>query len=77
MTSKARIDKLIKFRISSPDDNATISLASWCLVTRVGSAPVMLVVHGTALTLGALWFLTHGRSLNDIPSDDKKIAEDR
>jgi len=38
---------------------------------------VMLVVHGTALTLGALWFLTHGRSLNDIPSDDKKIAEDR
>jgi predicted MFS family arabinose efflux permease len=41
-------------------------LASGWLVTRVGSAPVMLVVNGTALTLVALYFLINGRGLKDI-----------
>ena len=42
------------------------SLASGWLVTRVGSAPLMLVVNGTALTLVALYFLIHGPSLKDF-----------
>lgn len=42
------------------------SLASGWLVTRVGSAPVMLVVNGVALTLVALYFLIHGQALRDI-----------
>lgn len=41
-------------------------LASGWLVTRLGSAPLMLVVNGTTLTLVALCFLIHGRGLNDI-----------
>lgn len=41
-------------------------LASGWLVTRCGSAPVMLVVNGTALTLVALYFLIHGQGLEDI-----------
>jgi len=41
-------------------------LASGWLVTRVGSAPVMLVVNGTALTLVALYFLIHGQGLKGI-----------
>jgi predicted MFS family arabinose efflux permease len=41
-------------------------LASGWLVTRVGSAPAMLVVNGTALTLVALYFLMHGQGLQDI-----------
>jgi predicted MFS family arabinose efflux permease len=41
-------------------------LASGWLITRVGSAPVMLVVNGTALTLVALYFLIHGQGLQDI-----------
>jgi predicted MFS family arabinose efflux permease len=41
-------------------------LASGWLVTRVGSAPAMLVVNGTALTLVALYFLTSGHALNDV-----------
>ena len=41
-------------------------LASGWLVTRVGSAPVMLVVNGTALTCVALYFLIHAKSLMDI-----------
>ena len=40
-------------------------LASGWLVTRVGSAPVMLLVNGTALTLVALYFLIHGQGLKD------------
>lgn len=42
------------------------SLASGWLVTQAGSAPVMLVVNGTALTLVALLFLIHGQGLKDI-----------
>jgi MFS family permease len=42
------------------------SLASGWLVTRVDSAPVMLLVNGTALTLVALYFLIHGHGLKDI-----------
>jgi MFS family permease len=41
-------------------------LASGWLVTRVGSAPVMLLVNGTALVLVALCFLIHGEALKDI-----------
>ena len=41
-------------------------LASGWLVTRTGSAPVMLVVNGTALTLVALYFLIHGHGLDDL-----------
>jgi MFS family permease len=41
-------------------------LASGWLVTRVGSAPVMLLVNGTALLLVALCFLIHGEGLKDI-----------
>jgi MFS family permease len=40
-------------------------LASGWLVTRVGSAQVMLLVNGTALTLVALYFLIHGQDLKD------------
>ena len=42
------------------------SLTSGWLVTRVGSVPVMLVLNGSALTLVALYFLTHGAHLKDI-----------
>ncbi|MFZ0297123.1 MAG: MFS transporter, partial [Candidatus Sulfotelmatobacter sp.] len=41
------------------------SLASGWVVTRVDSAPVMLVVNGTALILVAQYFLIHGRGLKD------------
>jgi MFS family permease len=41
-------------------------LASGWLVTRAGSAPVMLLVNGTALMLVALCFLIHGKGLKDI-----------
>jgi hypothetical protein len=41
-------------------------LASGWLVTRVGSAPVMLVVNGTALTFVALYFLIQGQGLKDF-----------
>ena len=41
-------------------------LTSGWLVTRIGSAPVMLVVNGTVLTLVALYFLIHGQNLKDI-----------
>jgi hypothetical protein len=41
-------------------------LASGWLITRVGSAPVLLVVNGAALTLVALYFLIHGQDLKDI-----------
>jgi MFS family permease len=41
-------------------------LASGWLVTRVCSAPVMLVVNGTALTFVALYFLIHGQGLKDF-----------
>ena len=40
-------------------------LASGLLVTRIGSAPVMLVVNGTALTLVALYFLFPSQGLED------------
>lgn len=38
-------------------------LASGWLVTRVGSAPMMLVVNGTVLTLVALYFFVHSDGL--------------
>lgn len=41
-------------------------LTSGWLITRVGSAPVMLAVNGTTLTLVALYFLICGQGLNDI-----------
>ena len=41
-------------------------LASGWLVTRFGSAPLMLVVNGTALMFVALCFLIHGQGLKDI-----------
>jgi len=40
-------------------------LASGWLVTRVGSAPLMLVINGTALIIVALYFLIHGQRLKD------------
>ena len=42
------------------------SLVSGWLVTRVGSAPVVLMVNGTALTLVTLCFLIYGQGLKDI-----------
>ena len=42
------------------------ALTSGWLVTRIGSAPVMLVVNGMVLTLVALYFLIYGQSLKDI-----------
>jgi predicted MFS family arabinose efflux permease len=42
------------------------SLASGWLITQVGSAPAMLVVNGTALTLVALYFLIHSQGLKDV-----------
>jgi len=41
-------------------------LASGWLVTRVGSAPMMLIINGTGLTLVALYFLIRGHGLKDI-----------
>jgi len=41
-------------------------LTSGWLITRVGSAPVMLVVNGTALTFVALYFLIHNQDLEDF-----------
>ena len=41
-------------------------LASGWLVTRVGSAPAMLVVNGAALTLVALYFLIHSHGLTEV-----------
>jgi hypothetical protein len=40
-------------------------LTSGWLVTRVGSAPVVLMVNGTALTFVALYFLIQGRGFED------------
>ena len=42
------------------------ALASGWLITRFGSAPMMLIVNGTALTLLALHFLIYSEGLNDI-----------
>jgi len=41
-------------------------LASGWLITQVGSAPVMLIVNGAALTFVALYLLIRGRGLNQI-----------
>src|SRR5262249_22330215 len=41
-------------------------LASGLLVSRGGSAPMRLVVNGTALTVLALHFLSRDRSLKDV-----------
>ena len=41
-------------------------LTSGWLATRIGSAPVMFVLNGTALTLVALYFLIYDQSLKDI-----------
>lgn len=40
-------------------------LMSGWLITRIGSAAVMLVINGAALTLVALCFLVYGRALRD------------
>jgi MFS family permease len=53
---------LVAFLGGSPLGN----LANGWLVTRVGSAPVMLLVNGSALTLVALYFLLRGDALKDI-----------
>ena len=42
------------------------SLASGGFVTRVGSAPMMLVLNGATLTVVALCFLIGGYGLKDI-----------
>jgi predicted MFS family arabinose efflux permease len=42
------------------------SLASGWLITQVGSAPAMLVVNGTALTLVALYFVINRQGLKDV-----------
>ena len=42
------------------------ALATGWLVTQVGSAPVVLILNGTALTLVALYFLVRGHGLKDI-----------
>ena len=42
------------------------SLASGALVTQVGSAPVMLIVNGTALTFVAVYLLIGGHGFTDI-----------
>jgi MFS family permease len=54
---------LVAFLGGSPLGNLT---SGW-VVTRLGSAPVMLVVNGTALTLVALYFLVHGQGLKGDP----------
>lgn len=41
-------------------------LASGWLITRVDSAPLMLVVNGMVLTLMALYFLIHGKGFEGI-----------
>jgi hypothetical protein len=41
-------------------------LATGWLVTQVGSAPVVLMLNGTALTLVALYFLVRGHGLKEI-----------
>jgi hypothetical protein len=41
-------------------------LTSGWLATRIGSAPVMFVLNGTALTLVALYFMIYDQSLKDI-----------
>jgi predicted MFS family arabinose efflux permease len=46
------------------------SLASGWLVTRTGSAPMMLAINGTVLTLVALYFLIHGHGLAELGSGD-------
>jgi len=53
---------LVAFLGGSPLGN----LASGWLVTRVGSAPLMLMLNGMALTLVALYFLVHGPRLKEI-----------
>jgi len=44
------------------------SIASGWLITRIGSAPEMLVINGTALTLVAFYFLIHGQNYKDFHS---------
>jgi len=50
-------------------------LTSGWLATRIGSAPLMLVVNGTMLTLVALYFLIHGHTLKDIWSSQGDIMD--
>jgi MFS family permease len=42
------------------------ALATGWLVTQVGSAPAVLILNGTALTLVALYFLVRGHGLKEI-----------
>lgn len=53
---------LVAFLGGSPLGNLT---SGW-LLARLGSAPVMLVANGIALMLVGLYFLTHGKGLDDI-----------
>jgi uncharacterized membrane protein YfcA len=48
-------------------------LTSGWLATRIGSAPLMLVVNGTMLTLVALYFLIHDRAskISSLPSGNE------
>jgi MFS family permease len=50
------------------------SLASGWLVTKAGSAPMMLMINGTALTLVALYFLIHGHGLDEMGGGDWATA---
>jgi MFS family permease len=42
------------------------SLASGWLVTKAGSTPMVLIINGAALTLVALYLLTHGHRLDGL-----------
>ncbi|HEX7281373.1 MAG TPA: MFS transporter, partial [Vicinamibacterales bacterium] len=53
---------MLAFRGGSPLGG----LASGWLVTQVGSAPVVLMVNGTLLTIIAVFFLVRGHGLKDV-----------
>ncbi len=53
---------MVAFRGGSPLGG----LASGWLVTQVGSAPMVLMVNGTLLTLIAMFFLVRGHGLKDV-----------
>jgi MFS family permease len=53
---------MLAFRGGSPLGG----LASGWLVTQVGSAPMVLMVNGVALTIVALFFLIRGHGLKDV-----------
>jgi predicted MFS family arabinose efflux permease len=53
---------MLAFRGGSPLGG----LASGWLVTQVGSAPIVLMVNGTLLTIIAVFFLVRGHGLKDV-----------